>query len=283
MPDDLPAAWSGFFDDAAVFPPGEATVPDAVAEFSARRSEWYADLAASLVVTDHQIPEVADSQVPLSIIITGGAGAIPGALRLAHKATNPVVGVEIALRDLDDLAGNARRVVAALDATRSEGLLDEGTPVYVELPAADITFSWAGAADEVAAAELRLKFRTGGIEAHLFPTAPQLATWIDAALERETLFKCTAGLHNALRHRDPVTGCEHHGFLNVLAATADAAETGSSAHLVEVLEETDPEALVTRVRGLDLARGRRWFTSVGSCSILEPLADLTALDLLEQP
>ncbi len=279
MPDDLPAAWSGFFDDAAVFPPGDAAVADAVTAFSARRSEWYADLAASLVVTDQQIPAVASSQIPLSIVITGGAGALPGALRLASKAGNPIAGIEIALRDPDDQAGNARRVVAAVDAARGEGLLEEETPLYVELPATDVTFSWAGAADEVAAAELRLKFRTGGLEAHLFPTATQLASWIDAALDRETTFKCTAGLHHALRHRDPDTGFEHHGFLNVLAATADAAETGSSARLVEILDEADPATLLD----LDLARGRRWFTSDGSCSILEPLGDLIALDLLAQP
>ena len=43
-----------------------------------------------------------------------------------------------------------------------------------------------------------------------------------AALDRETPFKCTAGLHNAVRHRAADTGFEHHGFLNVLLATRQA-------------------------------------------------------------
>lgn len=275
--------WSGFFDDAAVFPPGNAELSEAVEAFTTRRDEWYADLVASLVVTDERVPAVAAPDVPLSIVVTGGAGAVAGAARLAARAGNPVAGLEIALRDLDDLAGNARRVVAAVDAARNDGVLDDATPVYVELPASDVTYGWEAAADEVAAAELRLKFRTGGVEAYLFPGAEQVAAWIDAALDRELSFKCTAGLHNAVRHRDPETGFEHHGFLNVLAATAEADSGLGASDLTETLELSDQAELLALTRELDLTKARRWFTGVGSCSILEPLTDLTDLGLLERP
>ena len=283
MRNELPAIWSGFFDDAAVFPPGNADLPEAVESFRSRRDEWYADLVASLVVTDERVPAVADDAVPLSIVVTGGAGAVAGALRLVARAGNPVAGLEIALRDLDDLAGNARRVVAAVDAARNDGALDDATPIFVELPAGDVTYGWEAAADEVAAAELRLKFRTGGVEAHLFPTADQIASWIDAALDRELAYKCTAGLHNAVRHRDPDTGFEHHGFLNVLAATAEADSGLDADDVAETLELTDEAELLGLASELDLAKARRWFTGIGSCSILEPLADLTDLGLLEAP
>jgi len=282
LPAAVPPTWSGFFDDAAVFPPGNAELPEAVQSFRGRRDEWYADLVASLVVTDDRVPAVAAEEIPLSIVVTGGAGAVAGALKLAARAGNPVAGLEIALRDLDDLAGNARRVVAAVDAARTGGALDDETPIFVELPAGDVTYGWQAAADEVAAAELRLKFRTGGIEAQLFPSSGQLASWIDAALDRELAFKCTAGLHNAVRHRDPDTGFEHHGFLNVLAATAEADSGLAAADVAETLEETDEAELLGLARELDLAKARRWFTGVGSCSILEPLADLTDLGLLER-
>ena len=79
---------------------------------------------------------VGPRDIPLSVVVTGGAGAIAGALTLAARAGNPVAGLEIALRDPDDLAGNARRVVAAVDAARNEGALDDETPIFVELPAA---------------------------------------------------------------------------------------------------------------------------------------------------
>lgn len=283
MSNELPAAWSGFFDDAAIFPPGNADLSDAVDAFRARRDEWYAALVASLVVTDQRVPDLSAADVPLSIVVTGGAGAIAGAVRLASRAGNPVAGLEIALRDPDDLAGNARRVVAAVDAARNDGALDDETPVFVELPAGDVTHGWEAAADEVAAAELRLKFRTGGVEAHLFPTSAQVAAWIDAALDRELTFKCTAGLHHAVRHHDPETGFEHHGFLNVLAATARADSGVGAGDVAQTLELTDQTELLGLVHELDLPRARRWFTGVGSCSILEPLADLTDLGLLETP
>ena len=64
------------------------------------------------------------------------------------------------------------------------------------------------------------------LEAHLFPGAATVASWIDAALDRETSYKCTAGLHHALRHRDHETGFEHHGFLNVLLATRARSTAG---------------------------------------------------------
>ena len=48
-------------------------------------------------------------------------------------------------------------------------------PVYVELPHVGGHRAWLAAADEVAAAELRLKFRTGGLEAAAFPAAHALA------------------------------------------------------------------------------------------------------------
>ncbi len=277
----LPAAWRGLVDDAAIFPPGDSPVADAVAAYVARRTTRSADLVASFVVTDVRLPEL-DAEIPVSIVVTGGAGAVPGALRLAAKSPTRLAGLEIALRDPDDLAGNARRVVAAVDAARADGLLDDATPVHVELPPAGSPAGWLAAADVVAEHELRLKFRTGGLEAHLFPTSAALAGWIDAALDRETPFKCTAGLHRAVRHTDQ-DGFEHHGFLNVLLATRRAFDGATVPEVVDLLERRDGSSLAEESRALDLAGARRWFTSFGSCSVSEPLDDLIALDLLETP
>ena len=284
MSTQLSEIWRGLVDDAAIFPPGDRPLADAVQAYTDRREEWYADLVGSFVVKDVDVPGV-QAPLPLSIVVTGGAGAIAGAARLAARAGNPVAGVEIALRDLDDLAGNARRVVAAVDAVRSEGGLDEDAAVQVELPHVGSTASWLAAADEVAAAELRLKFRTGGLEPAAFPAAHALARWIDAALDRETPFKCTAGLHNAVRHTG-ADGFEHHGFLNVLLATRLAFDGATNDEVVEVLEQRDSDALLSFWHQQDeaaLARTRRWFTSFGSCSVTEPRDDLISLGLLEAP
>jgi hypothetical protein len=277
----IPEAFRALVDDAAIFPPGDAALPDAVAAYTTRREEWYADLVGSFVVTDEKVPKV-EARIPLSIVVTGGAGAIGPALHLAGRKGAEVAGVEVALRDPDDLAGNARRVVAAVDAARADRVLDEETPVYVELPQQEPGASWLAAADEVAAAELRLKFRTGGLESHLFPGGPTFAAWVDAALDRETPFKCTAGLHNALRHTGG-DGFEHHGFVNVLLATRLAFDGASSDDVVAVLEERVPDVVLetwTEAGDDAMAGVRRWFTSFGSCSVAEPLDDLTALGLV---
>ena len=275
MTPTLDPTWTGLVDDAAIFPPGDAPLPDAVAAYAERRSAWWAGLVGSFVVADQRIPDV-DRPLPLAIVVTGGAGAVGPALRLAERHGHEVTGVEVALRDLDDLAGNARRVAAAVDAAGADP-----EQVHVELPAVPDSGGWLRAADAVAESGMRLKFRTGGLEEHLFPTPPVLAGWIDAALDRETPFKCTAGLHNALRHQNP-DGFTHHGFLNVLAATIRAFDGAATDEVVALLEQTDATALLDAVGDGDLRRARRWFTSFGSCSVREPYDDLTALGLLEE-
>ncbi|GAA2149151.1 hypothetical protein GCM10009844_28460 [Nocardioides koreensis] len=284
MTPPLEAAWVEIIDDAAIFPPGNADLADAAAAYVERRGTAYADLVGTFVLRDTDVPKVAaapGADLPVSIVVTGGAGQIAGPAQACARSNLTPAGVEIALRDLDDLAGNARRVVAAVDAARGEGVLGEDVPVFVELPPGDPTYQWLAAADEVAAAELRLKFRTGGLEAHLFPTAPELAAWIDASLDRETPFKCTAGLHNAVRHTGE-DGFEHHGFVNLLLATRRAFDGASAAEVAETLEQRDGAALAAAAGAADLAGARRWFTSFGSCSFSEPLDDLITLGLTEQ-
>ena len=274
----LPAGLRGLVDDAAIFPPGDAPLARAAAEHQARRAEPYADLVGTFVVRDTDLPELKATPLALAVVVTGGAGNIGGLASLSRKLHIGVEGIEIALRDLDDLAGNARRVGAAVDAARDEGQLDDHVPVHVELPAHGSEAAWLAAADEVAAREFRLKFRTGGLDASAYPSSAVLAGWIDAALDRETPFKCTAGLHRAVRHTGE-DGFEHHGFLNLLVATRQAWDGAGRDEVVATLEERSGDALDTT--GLD--RARRWFTSFGSCSVSEPLDDLITLGLLEKP
>ena len=75
----LPDAWRGLVDDAAVFPPGDAPLPEALTAYVDRADVWWANLVGSFVVTDTALPDVTED-VPVSIVVTGGAGAIGGAL-----------------------------------------------------------------------------------------------------------------------------------------------------------------------------------------------------------
>jgi hypothetical protein len=278
----LEAAWAGLVDDAAIFPPGDADLAEAARAHLSRRREQHADLVGAFVLRDTDLPRLTldtDAAFSVAVVVTGGAGQIAGPARLCRDQGRDLAALEIALRDPDDLAGNARRVGAAVDAARSEGLLDDETPVYVELPHVGSSASWLAAADVVAEHEFRLKLRTGGLEQHLFPSSHALARWIDAALDRETPFKCTAGLHHAVRHTSD-EGFEHHGFVNVLLATRRFFDGDPLDEVVALLERRDGSDLAEDARAADLAGARRWFTSFGSCSVTEPLDDLIALGLV---
>ena len=197
-------------------------------------------------------------------------------------AGHRLVALEAAVRDLDDLAGNVRRITAAVDAARADG----GSPTpRCTSSSRRLSPPRPGWRRPTPSRRLKLTSSSGpaGWRPHLFPDATTLASWIDAALDRETAYKCTAGLHHALRHRDHETGFEHHGFLNVLLATRRAFDGGSVAEVAEVLDDHYANDLVALARTSDLAGARRWFTSFGSCSVTEPLDDLLALGLLEAP
>lgn len=285
----LPDALAGLVDDAAIFPPGNAPLDRAVAAWRDRAGTDRRRLVSSFVVSDHRLAELRDlvapeEEVPVSVVTGAGAGAVTPACRTVDRAEGLVLaGVEVALRDPDDLAGNARRVVAGVDQARAEGVLDDDTPVYVELPAEPPGAGWLAAADELAAAELRLKLRTGGVEPALFPASGTVAAWLDAALDRELPFKCTAGLHDPLRHTGHDTGFEHQGFLNVLVATRLAFDGASVDEVTAVLEHRSAEDVLAlwREQGDEaMARTRRWFTTFGSCSVDEPWDGLVELGLV---
>lgn len=209
----------------------------------------------ALVVRDTDLPLLRGSTAPLHVVVTGGAGQVAGPAALGARLGLALVGLEVALRDTDDLAGNARRVVAAVDVARAEGALDEDLPVHVGLPADDPTHGWLAAADEVAAAELRLTLLPGGVSAAV------LATWIDAALDRETPFR---------------TGGDGAGPLPLLAATRLAFDGAGRDEVVAALESRDAAAPATT----DLTGVRRWVTAVGTPDVAATLADLRSRGLV---
>jgi hypothetical protein len=279
----VPALFRRLVDDAAMFPPGDLPLAEAVAAHRAHRTSPYADLVGPFVCTDEDLMKVAaeaartgDEPLEVAVVITGGAGGIEPAVRYGDRSADITVSaVEVRLRNEDDLSRNALRVVRACD-----DCLDEEN-AYVEV---GLDGAWERALDVVADAGYAAKLRTGGLDASLFPAEGQVAAFITACLDREVAFKCTAGLHNAVRHTAADTGFEHHGFLNVLLATRASLDGGSQDEVAAVLANRDGERLAAQARELseDQAAGtRRWFTSFGSCSIDEPRHDLTTLKLLE--
>ncbi|GAA0459802.1 hypothetical protein Ade02nite_13900 [Paractinoplanes deccanensis] len=250
------------FDDAALFPPGDAPMDVAVAAHRARGSA----LVGPFVVTARHLDAVAvqleKEGPPLELALIAAADDLPAAAGKVGKTE----GLRLAAVETPVAAG-AAQALAAVRVARD--VLPPDVPVAVEIPRTDARDD---VLDALAGTGCRAKLRTGGIRADLFPPAQELAATIRACADRGIAFKCTAGLHHAIRHTDPATGFHHHGFLNVLLAAAHP--TDAEAHL----RRTDTEAIVADVRGCETAR--RSFTSFGTCSVAEPVDDLIGLGLL---
>jgi hypothetical protein len=272
----------GLFDDASLFPPASLAMPDAVAGYVRHHGAWYQAMTGPLVCPEARIGDLRISltagnvaEIDLSLVVTGGAEAIDSAVEsVAAEPRLRLRAVEVPARRGADPATAATEVVDALDRT-----LLAGAAGYVEVPVAALS---GGVLDAVAARGYRPKLRTGGVTAAAFPDEAALAAALWAMTDLRVAFKCTAGLHHAVRHAADDTGFEHHGFLNVLLAVA-AADPGDVA---AVLGDHDAENVAARVASIgpdEAAMVRSLFTSFGTCSTDEPVADLAALGLADGP
>ena len=268
-------AFTGLFDDAALFPPGDAPMAAAVPAHRALRARL-GDQVGPLVVPAARLGELAEhlgDGEPIGVSLIAAAGDLPAAaVRVTSRPGLTLAAVEVSV--VAD-AAVARDSVRVLD-----DVLPVGVPAAVELPRSE-------ARDEVldvlAGTRHRAKLRTGGVRAALFPSREELAATLAACVARGVALKCTAGLHSAVRHTDPATGFDHHGFLNVLLAVSSLT-TGAPVEIAaEHLGETDAGVVVAALRTWtpeSAARARAVFTSFGTCSVLEPVDDLVRLSLL---
>ncbi|MET0822402.1 MAG: hypothetical protein ABWY58_15675 [Aeromicrobium sp.] len=274
------STFSRLFDDAAIFPPGNASMRDAVAAHLARRSRNAQEFVGPFVCSVPRLAELRDElqQVgpatePLHLCLTVPEGVHTLAAAQSEIAAEPRVvlrALEIAVGH-EDAARAAEEVLAILPAA---------VEAYLEFPRSADPRRTASA---LVGTGLRLKFRTGGVEADAFPDERVLARAIRAAVEADVPFKLTAGLHHAIRHRDISSGRDFHGFLNVIIAVASAQRGEPGEHISTVLAELQAPTLVeafTQLTVGERADVRDHFRSFGTCDITEPLTDLVNLDLL---
>ncbi|MEU3621300.1 hypothetical protein BS329_08055 [Amycolatopsis coloradensis] len=271
----IPALFAGLCDDAAVFPPGLAPLPDAVVAHDEHVSAWYADLVGPLVVAASALGDLdgvlAGRDVPLPVALTlpGGPAQLAGVLEAVAALPVKLDALEIAVPD----GMGPDEVLAAISGATA--------PVYVEIPRDDRRVPLLTA---LSGTGHRAKFRTGGVRAELYPDEAELAAAVRTAVGAGVPFKATAGLHHALRNTDPETGFEQHGFLNLLLATDAVLHADGDPGAL--LAERDGAVVAARLRALDadrVAAARAGFTSFGTCSITDPLTELAGLGLLETP
>lgn len=251
-------------------------MPDALAAHPHHKAAEYAGLVGRFLCPASRVGELIevldeDHRLPLGLIADTGLPGLAEALALvAADHRLDLEAVEVAPERDEPLRDSVAADLAALPPVMA----------FVEIPRQR---DWLQALDAVAAAGRGAKFRTGGGTARMFPSEHELASFLTACTELDVPFKCTAGLHRAVRHRDPETGFEHHGFLNIALATHAAVLGADRAAAESILAESDSEQLVKAFGSVthhDGARTRAVFVGYGSCSILEPVRDLMSLGLL---
>ena len=260
---DMTVLFDRFFDDAAIFPPGNAAMDDAVRAHVAALDSPLARHVGPFLCSASRLTALGDALTTadvdgLDLALVTPSGTAAAAIAAAHDDSR--------LR---------LRAVEVSDTEPGDPLptVPGGTLLLVERPAKTPFDLPPDAA---------LKLRTGGETVDAFPDEARLASALADAIEQDLRFKLTAGLHHAVRHTDPATGFEHHGFLNVVLAVYAALH--GSGDLVAWLAERDASVVAAAVSDLDqAARGhvRSHFLSFGTCSITEPIDDLRGLGLLE--
>lgn len=278
-PDDPLLA--GLVDDAALFPPGNAPMVQALREHEARKDEPWSGAVGGFVCPAARVGELLAGRgehqaVLVSLVLDPSVPGVYDAVRRADSAAGIVViGIEAPLAALGE---DGARVLAEDLLVFERG----GGPHlgFLEVPrdAPDSALDLVPASGWHAA-----KYRTGGVTAATHPTEAELAHFLVGCEERRLRFKLTAGLHHAVR-TTTAEGFEQHGVLNVLAGVALARHGADRARVAEVLAERDSALLAKEVRSWTRSDGqavRDRFLSFGCCGVGEPLGELRALGVLK--
>jgi hypothetical protein len=265
-------------------------MPAAVAARVSHQTAWYSDLTGPFVCPETRIGELGRvmtaaglSGIDLALVVTGGAQAVPAAMdAVAADARLRLRAVEVPAAKEPDPAQAIADVAAALDSVPLSGA--NGS---IEYPLAAIADP-AGAGPLLDIADqhgYRPKLRTGGVNPGAFPPEELLAGCLAGIVGRRIRFKCTAGLHHAVRCADGDAGLEQHGFLNVLLGVGAAVADAGPSEIAGILRQRDRSAIAAAIRALDedAAAEIRWmFTSFGTCSTKEPVTEMVSLGLLSQ-
>jgi hypothetical protein len=245
--------FDSLFDDERLVRHLHTPLASALADHLTLRKA-YRSMLATLVVPDRLLAEVArqvpdGASIPLSVITSGGAGGLLGLARRTLPGVD-IVSAEPALRDLDDLAGSAARVVSAAAE------LGGDIAIFVELPYAP---GWQAAVELVEAAGLYGKLAAEQLEPRR--AAEQLSILIEADLP----FKIT-------------TGSSDRG-LAVLTATEaliDGASLDDAADLIQSAGKHQIQPVLSAWGQATQFRIRRRIRRLGSHRLVDLINDYAA-------
>jgi hypothetical protein len=208
--------------------------------------------------------------LPFSLIIDTGLGGVPKAISIVESRNEL-----LALRMVEMPAPSD---VDEVWLERVSEFVPEDVIRVVE-PRRGV--GWLDGVRKVIEHGSRPKIRCGGLSSENFPSVDEVADFLSVVSGLGgASFKATNSLHRAVRHQDPETGFEHHGFLNLLVAVGRCLSGGD---VRDALSSTDAQKLADEARGLSEQAAkavRALFASYASATFDGPVTDLEALDLL---
>jgi hypothetical protein len=185
------------------------------------------------------------------------------------------------------------KVNSADEIHEANKILPKDLTVFFEIPLQDIMTDLMIA---LAMTKKRAKIRTGGITQDAFPNSAEIIKFMRVCIAANVPFKATAGLHHPLKCVKPLTYEENapigtmHGFFNVFLVACFLRQNLNNSFVYELINDTDISNFkfyensiswknqTISVNEIALARTKNAI-SFGSCSFLEPIEDLTNLEL----
>lgn len=253
-------------DDAAVFPPGNFSLSEAIERRSARRGTPASDFVGPLLLPPRLINEALEDHSGLVITVIG-------------RRDTPLDDVVAAAQNVADAAGHALSGVEVAAVDGWEQTLDLSVPVAVEVPAGA-----AGRALLPSIAEYEgqvvAKLRTGSTPANDVPSVSDTAAFITECVQLGLAFKLTGGLHRAIAHTTDDE--EQFGFLGILLAVQAALLGCDVGAALTDRDETSVSETIRAMSEADAVTARNVFTSFGCCDVLDPIHDLAALGLIPE-
>src|SRR5690349_24371390 len=216
-PRGTPPLLARLVDDAALFPPGNASMPDAVrGHLDGRVGEWSGVMGLFLCQAS-RLPELITELIkikpkqplPLSLIIDTGLGGVPKAISIVESRSEL-----LALRMVEMPAPSD---VDEVWLERVSEFVPEDVIRVVEPRRGGP--EWLDGVRRVIEHGSWPKLRCGGLSTENFPSVDEVADFLSVVSGGGVAFKATAGLHNAVRYTDE-QNFTHHGSLNLLVATA---------------------------------------------------------------
>ncbi len=253
-------------------------MPEALRAHFASRAGEHSGVLGVFLCQASRLPELITELIkikpkeplPLSLIIDTGLGGVPKAISIVESRSEILAlrMVEMpAPSDVDEVWLERvsefvpEDVIRVVEPRRGVGWLD-GVRKVIEHG------SWP-------------KIRCGGKAGENFPSVDEVADFLSVVSgSTGASFKATNSLHRAVRHTDEISGFTHHGFLNLIVASARCLSGGD---VRAALESTDSAALAAEAKGMSEQAAkavRGLFASYAAASFDEPVADLGELELL---